>query len=201
MPELLIGCGNRREKHIALQDNPLGEDGRPVWRGLVTLDHDPDCKPDVLHDLEDFPYPFEDNSFDEIAAYHCLEHMGRQGDWRFFFDQFSELWRITKHGGVLFGIVPHINSKWLWGDPSHTRVISQESLTFLDQRSYWAVGQTTMSDFRHYYKASWEMGKCEVQGEEFLFALRCNKDPIPVPVIVASGDLIAEQTKEGAVNG
>lgn len=173
--ELLIGCGNRRVKQLSRDDNPKGEDGEPLWRSLVTLDHDPDCNADVLHDLECFPYPFEPATFDEIHAYHCLEHMGRQGDWRFFFDQFTELWRIAKPDALLFGVVPDVASRWLWGDPSHTRVVSHESLIFLDQRNYVSVGLSTMSDFRHYYKASWELMNYKTEGEEFLFVLKAAK--------------------------
>lgn len=175
MSELLLGCGNRRIKQLAREDNPVDDDGNPLWRDLVTLDHDPDCKPDVLHDLEQFPYPFADNALDEIHIYHCLEHVGQQGDWRFFFDQFAELWRITKPDGLLFCVVPATGTRWVWGDPSHTRVIQLESLTFLNQKNYESVGTTTMSDFRHYYKASWEMQNYKTEGEEFLFVMRAVK--------------------------
>ena len=175
MSELLLGCGNRRAKQLSRDDNPKDEGGNPVWNGLVTLDHDPNCNPDFLHDLEKFPYPFEDNALDEIHAYHVLEHMGAQGDWRFFFDQFTELWRIAKPGALFFGVVPDLDSRWVWGDPSHTRVVSHESLIFLDQRNYAAVGMSTMSDFRHYYKASWEIQNYKIEGDEFLFVMKAAK--------------------------
>lgn len=185
MPELLLGCGNRRVKQLARSDNPLNENGDPIWGDLITLDHDPDCKPDALHDMEDFPYPFSDETFDEIHAYHVLEHMGSQGDWRFFFGQFAELWRIMKPEGLLFAVVPRHDSVWAWGDPSHTRVITQESLIFLDQRNYVGVGNSTMSDFRHYYKVSWEIQQCKIEGEELVFALKAFKPSI--------GTVISEQ--------
>jgi hypothetical protein len=175
MPELLLGCGNRREKQLWRDGNPLDENGAALWSDLTRLDHDPNCQPDVLHDLEKLPYPFEDNTFDELHAYHILEHVGQQGDWRFFFDQFTELWRITKPDGLLFGVVPHSASAWVWGDPSHTRSIQSESLLFLDQKSYENVGKSTMSDFRHYYKASWELRNHKVEGEEYLFILQAKK--------------------------
>jgi predicted SAM-dependent methyltransferase len=108
MPELLIGCGNARNKQLA-------RPGRKAWSDLVTLDLDPACKPDVVHDLNQLPYPFEDNQFDEIHACHVLEHCGRQGDWRFFFKQCEEFWRITKPGGTFHGICRHRNSVWAWG--------------------------------------------------------------------------------------
>ena len=87
--ELLIGAGNNRDKKITFKDIPS------EWSGeLVTLDIDPECNPDIIHDLNDLPMPFDDDMFDEIHAYEVLEHTGRQGDWLFFFNQFSEFWRI-----------------------------------------------------------------------------------------------------------
>lgn len=149
--ELLIGCGNSREKKLyAPADNKQ-------WHGLVTVDFDPNCRPDVVHDLNMMPYPFGDAEFDEIHAYEVLEHLGQQGNWRFFFSQFAELWRIIKPGGMLFGTAPTPSSPWAWGDPSHTRIISLESLSFLSQANYvHQVGKTAMTDFRHFYKADWE---------------------------------------------
>lgn len=149
--ELLLGCGSNREKKI-------GVEGRNQWNNLVTLDHNHDHKPDVVHDLDNIPLPFEDNSFDEIHAYDVLEHTGRQGDWRFFFDQWADFWRILKPGGLFMGIIPSPKSIWAWGDPSHTRIIPVESLTFLSQMEYAKqVGETPMTDFRFYYKADFKI--------------------------------------------
>jgi hypothetical protein len=103
------------------------------------------------------PYPFESDTFTEIHAYDVLEHQGRQGDWRFFFDQFSELWRILKHGGVLCGISPKMFSPWAWGDPGHTRIISPQCLNYLDQRAYDDVGVSPVTDYRRYYKADFRL--------------------------------------------
>ena len=76
--ELLIGCGRRREKLMYDQSSPeLSQ-----WQGLVTLDINLDHKPDVAHDLTTLPYPFDDNTFDEIYAYEVLEHTGAQGDYK-----------------------------------------------------------------------------------------------------------------------
>jgi SAM-dependent methyltransferase len=163
--ELLIGCGHERLKLCALPD-------RKEWSDLITLDNREDCHPDVVHDLEILPYPFQTNEFDEIHAYCVLEHMGRQGDYRFFFAQFSEFWRILKPNGLIFGICPKPNSRWAWGDPSHTRIISPDSLSFLEQKRYAEVGSTTMSDFRSIYHADFELGYwTDYDEDRFAFTL------------------------------
>jgi SAM-dependent methyltransferase len=144
--ELLLGCGKSREKRIKFDHVPSD------WQNLVTLDHIPPA--DVIHELDTLPYPFEDESFDEIHAYEVLEHCGKQGDWKFFFDQFAEFYRILKPKGWFCGTVPMWNSPWAFGDPSHTRVIPKEMLSFLDQHHYDQCGEPNnpSSDFRSYWK-------------------------------------------------
>jgi len=159
MKTLLIGAGRKRERVTV-----GGRDGKPVFHrtpidgDLVTLDINPDHYPDVLHDLNDRPLPFADNEFDEIHAYEVLEHIGRQGDYKSFCEEFSEYWRILKPGGMLVGTCPHHKSEWAWGDPSHVRVLTLGTFVFLSQAEYVKqVGVTAMSDFRYLYKADFEM--------------------------------------------
>lgn len=150
--ELLIGCGRNLNKQLSsnASDNE--------WSDVTTLDINPDHKPDVVWNLENLPLPFEDNSFDEIHAYEVLEHTGSQGDYKFFFAQFEEFYRILKPEGLICATVPNWQSPWAWGDPSHKRVILLESLTFLSQQEYInQVGKTPMSDFRYIYKADFDL--------------------------------------------
>jgi SAM-dependent methyltransferase len=168
LPELLLGCGSSRAKKLCYR-------GRAEWSGLVTLDHNGDHAPDVAHDLESLPLPFADDTFDEIHAYCVLEHLGRQGDWRFFFAQWSDFWRMLKPGGLFMGICPAGSSPWAWGDPSHTRVISPESLIFLHQPAYAQVGETPMSDFRFVYEADFDIIHQQTAGHHFEFVLQAVK--------------------------
>ena len=170
MAELLIGCGNQRKKMIAI------EGMNHNWTDLTTLDIDPSCKPNVVHDLNELPLPFADDSFDEIHAYEVLEHVGVQGDWKFFFDQFYEFWRILKPDGLFVGTCPMWDSKWAWGDPGHTRIINDGTLVFLNQQEYIAqVGNTAMTDYREYWDGDFDlMGKQE-DGDTFGFVLKAIK--------------------------
>lgn len=117
-----------------------------------------------------------DNYFDELHAYEVLEHIGQQGNYRLFFDQFSEFWRILKPGGFLFATVPSWASEWAWGDPSHTRVITSGTLSFLSQEQYKKqVGVTPMSDFRHIYKADFLTAFVQENSDHLLFVLQAIK--------------------------
>lgn len=167
--ELLLGCGKSRVKKLVYG-------GRSEWTALTTLDHEPRHEPDVVWDMNVLPLPFGDDTFDEIHAYECLEHCGRQGHAQFFFGQFADFWRILKPDGVLLATVPAPDSPWAWGDPSHTRIIHPASLTFLSQPNYDAqIGLTAMSDFRSIYHADFDLIHSQVDGDAFAFVLRAVK--------------------------
>lgn len=128
--ELLMGCGSTRDKRITTTEIPAG------WQNLTTLDIAASANADVVHNLDVFPYPFDDNSFDEIHAYEVLEHCGRQGDGAFFFGQFAEIWRILKPGGYFCATVPRWDSPMAWGAPDHKRVLPADVFVFLDPEYY-----------------------------------------------------------------
>lgn len=168
--DLLLGCGSNRDKKIRF-------DG-PDWNApLVTLDFNEAHKPDVVWDLNNLPLPFEDSTFDNIHAYDVLEHVGQQGDWKFFFAQWSDLWRILKPGGHFVGVSPHPTSPWAFGDPGHTRVLSPECLTYLSQAEYQKqVGVTAMTDYRFCYAADFQVVHCEIlANRNFVWVLKAIK--------------------------
>lgn len=167
--ELLIGCGSDRRKKVTFEGIPK------EWESLTTLDIDPGVKPDVVWDLDSLPYPFEDNSFDEIHATEVLEHCGTQGDWKFFFAQFGEFYRILKPNGYLVATVPMWDSPWAWGDPGHRRIITKGSLIFLDKQEYDQLGRTAMTDYRPWLQCDFTKIALNETGEMFGFVLQARK--------------------------
>ena len=147
MRELLLGCGARVGKLVSINGSHAFED-------VTRLDHNPAVKPDVLWDLNDPSLPFDDDAFDEIHAYDVLEHVGQQGDWRFFFRQFDSFWRVLKPGGYFMAVCPKADGIWAWGDPGHTRVITPQSLSFLHRPLY---GSPPMTDYRSAFVSDWEI--------------------------------------------
>lgn len=168
--ELLIGCGGRRTKDVSLP-------GFEKWEGLTTLDMNPHHKPDVVYDLRVVPYPFEDDAFDEIHAYEVMEHIAQQGDWKTFFAQWSEFWRILKPEGLFIGTSPKWQLEWAWGDPGHTRTVQKEQFIFLDQTEYTRqIGVTTMTDYRFCYRADFQfVHEGPAAGTSWAFGLRAIK--------------------------
>jgi cyclopropane fatty-acyl-phospholipid synthase-like methyltransferase len=148
--QLLLGAGHDHRRKVSLS-------GQAGWDELVTLDINPDAKPDILHDLEQLPIPVGDNYFDEIHAYEVLEHVGKQGDWRYFFAQFDDFARILKPSGLLFTTSPASGSPWVWGDPGHTRYMGPEVYLFLDRAIYeQQVNASAMTDYRRYFTSNWQ---------------------------------------------
>jgi SAM-dependent methyltransferase len=167
--ELLLGAGSSRLKQLPWN-------GKKGFDNLVTIDFNSDHNPDAVHDLESLPLPFADNSFDEIHAYHVLEHLGQQGDFRFFFAQFADFWRMLKPDGVLCAIVPRIESTWSWGDPGHKRIICRESLVFLTQPEYDAqIGASPMTDYRFVFKEDFDLVHSAYGAEHYEFVLKAIK--------------------------
>ena len=90
-------------------------------KGMINLDIAPikdekgKIKADIIADLNQYPYPFKDNSFDEIIAKMILEHLDD------FPKPMKEMYRILKPGGKIIITVPHSNSPGVWLDPMHKR--------------------------------------------------------------------------------
>lgn len=103
-----FGCGNRK---------------RP---GSVGIDVNPRTDADVVHDLDVFPYPFADSTFDEVYADNVLEHLEKP------VRVMEELHRITKPGASVKVIVPYFRSLWAYIDPTHRHFFTVDSFTYYD---------------------------------------------------------------------
>ena len=148
---LLLGCGNSRKKIVYMGDSP-------DWVGeLTTLDLDTNCGADVIHDMENRPLPFPDETFDEIGSYNAMEHWGRQGDFRGWFDEMAEYWRLLKPGGT-FGCMVPVGQDAL-ADPGHTRFFHPNYFGFLVKKFYTdnlAKG-ACVTDYRWYINTWWDV--------------------------------------------
>lgn len=92
--------------------------GSAKWPGAVGLDISSDTDADIVHDLNVFPYPIEDSSFDHVLMQDVLEHV--QDPIRVI----TELHRILRDGGHLYLRTPHFSSALAYSDPSHYHYFS-----------------------------------------------------------------------------
>ncbi len=87
--------------------------GRFPKDGFVNVDWAKAPGVDVIHDLTELPYPFEDGAFDHIEADHVLEHLPQ------VFAVMSEIHRLLSPGGRLVLRVPHFSRGF--SHPEHKR--------------------------------------------------------------------------------
>lgn len=103
-----IGCGNRKRA------------------GAIGIDINPRSDADVVHDLDQFPYPFQDSSFDEIYMDNVIEHLSN------VIAVMEEIQRISRHGAMVKIIVPYFRAKWAFIDPTHRHFFTVDSFTYFD---------------------------------------------------------------------
>lgn len=108
----------------------------PAARGeeVVHLDRQPLPHVEQVWDLEQFPYPFPDSSFDRILAMDVLEHLS---DVR---RAAEELWRIARPGAHVTVRVPHWASYRAHRDPTHRTDFDEHSFDYfgLGEYSYYS---------------------------------------------------------------
>lgn len=112
--KLNLGCGHNK---------------RPGW---VNVDHSDTCSPDVVVDLEQTPWPWPDDSVDEVLMSHVLEHLGQQT--RTYLAIWQELYRVCKPGALLLIFVPHPRHDDYITDPTHVRPILPEGVALFSQK-------------------------------------------------------------------
>jgi SAM-dependent methyltransferase len=85
---------------------------------------------DIIHDLDILPYPFENDSVNEIHMYHVLEHLHSP------LEKLEELNRILKPKGILHIRVPHFSSMGAFSDITHVRPFGYASFDCFSEGTY-----------------------------------------------------------------
>ncbi len=111
--------------------------GSKIYDGYVNVDKFDIYNIDLKHDLEKFPYPFKDDSVEEIILSHVLEHIGQNPD--VFINIIKEFYRICKNQALIKIAVPHPNHDDFVADPTHVRPITVFGLSLFDknQNEIW----------------------------------------------------------------
>lgn len=116
--------------------------GEDAFEGWINVDMIDLPNIDVVHNLMNFPYPFEDNSADEIKAVDVIEHLPPYiGEDHGVIKFLEECHRILKPGGVLYMQTPGWRAEFLWIDPTHVRGFDIQSMDFFDPTKHY--GKTT----------------------------------------------------------
>lgn len=110
--KLDIGCGMNK------QEGFIGMDCREL-PGV-----------DIVHDLEEFPWPVEDNCVMVAVASHVVEHIK---PW-FSIPFMDEVWRVLAPGAVFAVATPYPGSRGFWQDPTHCNGWNEATWQYFDPR-------------------------------------------------------------------
>jgi len=108
-----LGCGNNK------------------LEGFINVDKEEFYKPDLLIDLEKFPWDIKTSSADVVVLTHVLEHLGKDPD--DFLNVMKELYRITRPFGEIRITVPHPYSYNFIVDPTHVTRVTPETLNMFSK--------------------------------------------------------------------
>lgn len=131
-----------------------GFDHRPGW---VNADCFKECKPDIVVDISETPWPFPDNEFDHILLKHVLEHVGK--DYAEFKRIMQELYRVIRHNGSIEIYVPHFTHSTFWSDPTHVRAFTRKTFEMMSkkQNDLWIKERANYSMIAYDMKVNFEI--------------------------------------------
>lgn len=99
--------------------------------GYWNVDVSEKCNPDQVWDLEDTPWPWEDNFFNKINADNILEHLGQNP--KVFTAIMKEMYRVSAPGAEWFINVPHHRCDLFYDDYTHVRFLTPKTFKMFDQ--------------------------------------------------------------------
>lgn len=103
--------------------------GTDIRVGYINHDIAPLSGIDCVHDLNVYPWPWHDASFEQIVANDVIEHLDD------FMKAMEELHRILKPEGRIKLSVPYWNSWCAHADPTHHRGFHELTFRFFDPES------------------------------------------------------------------
>jgi predicted SAM-dependent methyltransferase len=135
--KIYLGAGNDRKEgytHVDILDLP----------GI-----------DVVCNLALFPWPFEDESADEIIAIDVIEHMPTHTkDMESTYIKFiEEAYRILIPGGLFYIQTPGSKASFMWTDLTHVRPFEKDSFDFFDPSTAYGKSTGFYSNAKFHVKA------------------------------------------------
>ncbi len=115
--------------------------GINIEKGSVNLDMYKLKGVDVVHNLNDYPYPFKDNTFKEVFAGNILEHLDDLDK------VLEELSRICKNGATLDIIVPLAPTMFAFSDPTHKLFFTYRTFEYFTEEEK-SLNHYTKSRFK-----------------------------------------------------
>lgn len=109
--KLNLGCGNK------------------IIEGFTGVDFIKTPAVSIVHNLNVFPYPFEENSVEEIVMDNVLEHLDD------VIKVMEESHRLCKPGAIIKINVPYFKSNSAYTDPTHKHFFSETSFKYFTKEN------------------------------------------------------------------
>lgn len=131
--------------------------GSDYMQGWLNIDQWPEANPDMVMNLEQFPWKLEDNCADEILLKHVLAHIGQSND--VFLGIFQELYRICAPDALVRISVSHPRHHDFLADPTHVRPILPALFSCFDLATVetWQENRLPGTPLAKYLKVDFEM--------------------------------------------
>lgn len=101
--------------------------GRDKIANAVGVDVAANALADVRHDLDTFPYPFADGTFEVIVLRNIVEHVTK------VVRLMEEVHRIGTAGADVLITTPHFSSLYSYQDPTHLRHLALDSMDYFTE--------------------------------------------------------------------
>jgi SAM-dependent methyltransferase len=118
-----VGCGIRK------------------FPGSIGIDLNPASAADVICDLDRFPYPFADRSFERLRAIHVVEHLTD------IIRTMEEFHRLVRPGGRIRIETPHYSDYSSFCDPTHKHHLNSFSFKYFGDK-HGGFGYYSEAKFR-----------------------------------------------------
>ena len=134
--------------------------------GFVNVDREDECAPDLVFDLESFPWPWGTNSVEEVHFTHSLEHLGQGTDT--FRQIMQELYRVCTDGAIVLVEAPWpLHIEYL-SDPTHVRPLTPSLFGTMDKAvtDEWAAKGWAGTQLSRYWHVDFRVIGNEMWADE-----------------------------------
>lgn len=116
--------------------------------GFIGMDNRELAGVDIVHDLEETPWPLPDECVTFAVASHVLEHINpHKGT---FIRVMDEIWRVLVPAGQFNFVVPYAGSHGYYQDPTHCNPINETTMAYFDPGHHTYL-------YRFYEPKPWEI--------------------------------------------
>ena len=122
--------------------------GKNKKEGFHGVDSIPFEGVDTVMDLTG-PWPWEDDSVEEVHCSHFIEHLAWPDRVKFF----NELYRVMKKDAKAAIILPHWASSRYYGDPTHKEPFSEFAFYYLSKK--WRDDNAPHVGYTCDFQATW----------------------------------------------